>query len=65
MFTLTSLALTGVVVIIFGIVAGYGLAMLIGLPFTSLQQVSRRWQPVHSDSHVAQPAAANCAPMHA
>jgi len=64
-FTRTSLALTGVVAIIFGIVAGYGLAMLIGLPFTSLQQVSRRCQPVHFDSHVAQPAAANCAPMHA
>lgn len=39
-FTRTSLALTGFVAVIFGIVAGYGLSMLIGLPFTSLQQVS-------------------------
>jgi hypothetical protein len=38
-FTRTSLAITGIIAVIFGIAAGYGLTMAIGLPFTSLQQV--------------------------
>lgn len=38
-FTRTTLAIAGILAVIFGIAAGYGLAMAIGLPFTSLQQV--------------------------
>ncbi|KAG1663695.1 hypothetical protein FOA52_013263 [Chlamydomonas sp. UWO 241] len=38
--TRTSLALLGILVIILGIMAGWGLGMLFGMPFTPLQQLS-------------------------
>ena len=38
MYTRTSLALLGVLSVVFGLIAGYGLTMAIGLPFTSLEQ---------------------------
>ena len=37
-YTRTSLALLGVLSVVLGLVAGYGLTMAIGLPFTSLEQ---------------------------
>jgi hypothetical protein len=44
-FTRTTLAIAGILAVIFGIAAGYGLAMAIGLPFTSLQQVQACRRP--------------------
>ena len=37
-YTRTSLGLLGVIAVVLGLVAGYGLTMAIGLPFTSLEQ---------------------------
>jgi patched 1 protein len=37
-YTRTSLALLGVLSVVLGLIAGYGLTMAIGLPFTSLEQ---------------------------
>ncbi len=46
--TRTTLALLGVVTAVMSMVAGYGLALLMGQPFTTLSQVRRRghvWCP--------------------
>lgn len=39
MTTRSSLAIVGVVGVVLGLAAGYGLTMLIGTPFTTLEQV--------------------------